>query len=69
MTELTPEQQAARAPLVEAGWRILELLGRVSDQATEEQTQEARRTHRALCAIWNEALEATPTLDNRGCER
>jgi len=53
---MTPEQQAARAPLVEAGWRILDLLGRVSDQATDEQVREARRNHQALCAIWNDAL-------------
>ena len=54
--KLTPEQRAARQPLLDAGNRILSLLYRVSDQATEEQIKETRRQHRSLCAIWNEAL-------------
>lgn len=54
--KLTPEQRVARQPLVDAGNRILSLLYRISDQATDEQVAEARRTHQALCAIWNEAL-------------
>jgi len=54
--KLTPDQQAARRPLIDAGNRILALLYRVSDQATEEQVAETMQTHRMLCAIWNEAL-------------
>ncbi len=54
--KITPEQERARRPLVDAGNRILSLLYRVSDQATPEQIAEARREHRYFCAIWNEAL-------------
>jgi DNA-binding MarR family transcriptional regulator len=54
--KLTPEQRAARQPLVDAGNRILSLLYQISDQATEEQIKEAHRQHRSLCAIWNDAL-------------
>jgi hypothetical protein len=54
--KLTSEQRAARAPLVDAGNRILLLLYRCSDQATDEQRAEHYRQHGALCLIWNEAL-------------
>lgn len=54
--KLTPEQRAARAPLLEAGNRILSLLYRCSDQATDEQRREHYRQHGDLCRIWNEAL-------------
>jgi len=53
---LTQEQLAARAPLVEAGNRILSLLYRCSDQATDEQRREHYRQHSSLCRIWNDAL-------------
>lgn len=52
----TPEQETARRPLIDAGNRILTLLYRVSDTATEEQKREAMSVHRSLCSIWNEAL-------------
>lgn len=54
--KITPAQAAARRPLVDAGNRILTLLYRVSDQATPEEVAEAMTLHRAMCAIWNEAL-------------
>lgn len=54
--KLTAEQRAARAPLVDAGNRILSLLYRCSDQATDEQRMEHCRQHGELCRIWNEAL-------------
>ncbi len=54
--KLTKEQDAARRPLVDAGNRILVLLSRISDQATDEQCREHARQHAALCHIWNEAL-------------
>ena len=50
------EQRAAREPLLEAGNRILSLLYRCSDQATDEQRREHYRQHGDLCRIWNEAL-------------
>lgn len=53
---VTPEQAAARRPLIDAGNRILELIHRIGDQATEEQVREHMRQHRALCVIWNNAL-------------
>lgn len=62
---LTPEQRAAREPLVHAGNRIIALLYRVSDQATPEQVAEARSVHGALCRIWNEALVETIVDDSK----
>ncbi len=54
--KITPEQRAARAPLLDAGNRILSLLYRISDTATDEQRAEHYRQHGTLCRIWNEAL-------------
>lgn len=54
--ELTSEQQAARAPLVDAGSRILNLLHRVGESATDEQRGEHLRMVAALLGIWNGAL-------------
>jgi hypothetical protein len=54
--KVTPEQRAARQPLVDAGNRILTLLYRVSDQATPDQVAEAMQIHQTMCRIWNEAL-------------
>jgi hypothetical protein len=56
LLKVTPEQAAARRPLIDAGNRMLTLLYRVSDQATLEQVEEAMTLHRQMCAIWNEAL-------------
>lgn len=54
--ELTSEQRASRAPLLDAGNRILSILYRCGDQATDEQRAEHYRLHGHLCRIWNEAL-------------
>lgn len=54
--KLTPEQRAARRPLIDAGNRMLTLLYRASDTMTEEQRLDHYRQHQAMCRIWNEAL-------------
>lgn len=68
MTEtarFTQDQEAARWPLIDAGNRILALLYRVSDQATDEQRSEHIRMHAHFCSIWNSALAERPIRSTR----
>ena len=58
--DFTSDQDKARWPLIDAGNRILVLLYRVSDQATEDQMRESRKRHGELCSIWNHALAERP---------
>lgn len=53
---LSPEQRAARYPLVDGGTEILLQLYRAIAAAPEGQKVELTSLHRRCCTIWNRAL-------------
>jgi hypothetical protein len=56
----TADQIAARAPLIDAGFRILMEVGHAASQDSGDQLDQAEREYQRLCTIWYRALDESP---------